>query len=446
MGLIGYSLRSVLGARRFWSLLLIVFMAVNIGFYQVVEPLASGVSEQLEAYTEFGAGFITIYVPYFVGCSLDNPYHLELNNSSPSYHLTEERLKQAVEDHLESYPFDMDDMEAISAIGGVEKVYKLPVYGCGYPPTAEQIEQEYERSAIPRLEGYTMTTFGIDLHGIDPEVMHSGLLPFIDLEEGRYFTSDKPEIVVNTKIRDYLSYGVNSEIPLIFNNGTLSLPIVGVSRDYITPWSSDIYLVFLSLDHICELFDVSPEELRSNILLVKLDEANATLSRGVVRELRGMYPDAKIHYAYAQSDYLRDTYTASLASLDALRNTVLAFTGLAVVAVRFVDLLRGRRMLGLYTAVGWRERDMVAYFLGQSLGVGVLGTLVGVALAWGFGGYLSGVLIPRSVSYTVKAPMIPDVRFIPYALVLAVALSVVSFTAGYLFYRRLTPLQMIEKR
>ena len=89
---------------------------------------------------------------------------------------------------------------------------------------------------------------------------------------------------------------------------------------------------------------------------------------------------------------------------------------------------------------------MVAYFLGQSLGVGVLGTLAGVALAWVLGGYLSGMLIPRSVSYTVSTPMIPDVRFRPYALLLAVALSAVSFTAGYIYYRRLTPLQMIEKR
>jgi ABC-type antimicrobial peptide transport system permease subunit len=78
--------------------------------------------------------------------------------------------------------------------------------------------------------------------------------------------------------------------------------------------------------------------------------------------------------------------------------------------------------------------------------LGVMGSVLGLTLAAVFGPYISDALIPRELAFMadIRVQTLNPVHM-AYIPVLAVALSALGFIGGYLYYRRLTPLKMLEE-
>jgi ABC-type antimicrobial peptide transport system permease subunit len=95
--------------------------------------------------------------------------------------------------------------------------------------------------------------------------------------------------------------------------------------------------------------------------------------------------------------------------------------------------------------IGWREGSIVGYLFNQSLILGFSGAAVGMGISYALGLYLIGILTPYELTASgARVSLVLNLSYFLYATLLALFFSVFAFAITYLYYRRLTPLKMLE--
>ena len=427
-----FALRQVFRTRRAWTLLLILMIGVTIASFEVLSPVADSMSNQLESYTEFATGFVTMWGGATVGVGYFNPFHY-----SP-----EDILGDFSFNITKALPFSEEDIANITSMEGVEAVYRAAIMSAAYIPTKEQQEKMFPDIEIP--ENFTVA-WDTGLVGVEAEAALAGLLPYANVEKGRFVRPGESDaVVVSTHLEKDYGFTVGDEIPLMIWNESRRFRIVGVYSGLLPTAMDPGFTAVMDLDELFRLLDVGPSDGRYNALFIKVGDPS--LAQSIVYALREEYPMAQAHFQFAFAETALELLSSTVNTYDLIRNLLLIVSAATIILIRLIDLLRHRRELGLYMGIGWRERDILSYMLWQSAIIGLIGATVGILLTVATGGYLSHALVPERLKYTFPiSTQVPDPAFLPFAPLIALVLSTLTFTAGYLYIRRLTPLKALEE-
>ena len=143
-----------------------------------------------------------------------------------------------------------------------------------------------------------------------------------------------------------------------------------------------------------------------NTLYVSAD--SAAQITGVQRAIHGLLPGATV----TSSSDLASEVTGSLASTASLANNFGKWLAVAVLIAAFLlaSLLtmaavsRRVREFGTLKALGWRSRRIVGQVLGESVTLGILGGLAGVALGFGGAALVTKIAPPLTATVGPASP------------------------------------------
>jgi ABC-type lipoprotein release transport system permease subunit len=430
------SLKITLHSRLRWTLLLVFILGVTAASYQVLAPVTDSLGDRVRAYSDFSSGYIIMVGDTSPNLERNDFFFEVFMKEHPELYPPEtwdERIKNHRIRFQKAWPFTGDDLNVVSQQENIKTVYPLICIDGGYPHPSEH--NEYYMFSIT---------------AVDVEAADVAYLPFGDIEKGRYLHPDEDAIIIDYHIHEKRGglvgdcFDVGDTLPLVVDMEVRGFEIVGV---YGTPLPS--YLGFgwtavMNMDTIWRIWGVPPEMRRYNGMLIKLQETSRGMD--VVSALMNVYPDARVlwqeHKAMTSFKVVESLSTA----YGVLRYLVLATSSAMIVTVSLLDLQRRRGELGLLTSIGWRERDVLVLLLTRSLIIGILGAFAGVLLSYTIGGTVAAALVPENVIRLFNLhPIIPDPAYLPYTPALSIALSIVSFTVGYAYYRRATPLSLMNR-
>jgi len=325
-----------------------------------------------------------------------------------------------------SYPLNEAIVSEVTQVDGVEAVFRVLVMKFRHELDGESVD--------------------LGLVGVETRAAQATILPYANIWKGRFI--DPEEVgcaVVSNDLEKELGLTVGDRMSLSVLGSGLDYEIVGVYGRLLGEQLDPGATVVVDLTGLLDALDISGEQ-RYSALLVKVSEPE--MGRELGKALRSNYSNEGIEVVFqgTLADYsvnLISTTTAIYRTTNAL---ILLTAAAVIVLIRLIDLVKSRGELGLLTSVGWRERDITTYLLMKSLMLGLMGSVLGLTLAAGFGPYISNALIRRERTFMaeIRVQTLNPVHM-AYIPVLAVILSALGFIGGYLYYRRLTPLKMLEE-
>ncbi len=221
------------------------------------------------------------------------------------------------------------------------------------------------------------TSMSYTAAGVDPAHPDSGLITKAQLTSGTWFGTDPShQVLINTAYATKKGLKVGSTIAV---NGT-TYTVVGLVSPTLTGNVSDVYFDLATLQTL------SSKSGRVNEVLVKVDSSADVAA--VSAQIQKALPGAQVVTAAS----LADTVSGSLSDAKNLADrlgtalALLILAGAFVIAVLLTLSSVGKRVreIGTLRAVGWSRRRVVGQITLETLGIGlvggVLGLLVGLAV------------------------------------------------------------------
>jgi putative ABC transport system permease protein len=226
--------------------------------------------------------------------------------------------------------------------------------------------------------------------GVDLSTGALGPLSSAKLKSGRTFASSDGTAnvaVVNSDYATQKKLSVGSTITV----AKTSFKVVGIASA-----GSDASDVFIPLARAQTLASLKG---KVNTIYVAADSASNI--SGVAKEISGMLPKATV----TTSSSLASEVTGSLSSAASLANNLGKWLAIAVLIAAFLlaslltsaAVARRVREFGTLKALGWRSRRIVGQVMGESIAIGIIGGVVGVALGF------AGAALVRSLSGPLTA-------------------------------------------
>ena len=226
--------------------------------------------------------------------------------------------------------------------------------------------------------------------GVDLGTGALGPLSSAKLKSGRTFASSDATAnvaVVNANYATQKKLSVGSTITV----AKTSFKVVGIASA-----GSDASDVFIPLARAQTLASLKG---KVNTIYVAADSASNI--GGVARQISGMLPKATV----TTSSSLASEVTGSLSSAASLANNLGKWLAIAVLIAAFLlaslltsaAVARRVREFGTLKALGWRSRRIVGQVMGESIVIGIIGGVAGVALGF------AGAALVRSLSRPLTA-------------------------------------------
>jgi putative ABC transport system permease protein len=228
--------------------------------------------------------------------------------------------------------------------------------------------------------------------GVDLSTGALGPLSSAKLKSGRTFSSADATsnvAVVNSDYATQKKLSIGSTVTV----AKTSFTVVGIASA-----GSDASDVFIPLARAQKLASLTG---KVNTIYVAADSASNI--SGVAKEISGMLPKATV----TTSSSLASEITGSLSSASSLANNLGKWLAIAVLIAAFLlaslltsaAVARRVREFGTLKALGWRSRRIVGQVMGESITIGIIGGVAGVAL--GFAGAALVVKLARPLSASV---------------------------------------------
>lgn len=209
--------------------------------------------------------------------------------------------------------------------------------------------------------------------GIDPTSPNLGLVTTAQLQQGRWLSASAPnEVLLGTAYANKNSLKVGSKLPI---NGT-DYAVVGIVSPTLAGASADVYFPLATLQKL------AGKTGRVTQVLVKVTSAGAV--DAVVAQIERILPGAEV----VTTKSLADQVTGSLADARKLTDrfggalAVIVLTAAFVIAVLLTlgSIAKRVREIGTLRAIGWSRRRVVRQILTETIGIGLLGGLIGMGI------------------------------------------------------------------
>jgi ABC-type antimicrobial peptide transport system permease subunit len=232
--------------------------------------------------------------------------------------------------------------------------------------------------------------------GIDPASPGAGLVTTGQLVEGRWIARDAPaEVLAAAGYANKKNLKVGSTIDI---NGT-TFTIVGLVNPTLTGSTADLYFP------LAKLQELAGKQGRVTQVLVKVDDASKV--DAVAAEIKETLPGAQVVTAAS----LADQVTGSLADAKnvadrlggALAVIVLGAAFTIAVLLTLSSIAKRVREIGTLRAIGWSKGRVVRQILAETIGIGVIGGVVGIAIGFGVAAAVEQ-LSPALTATTVGVP------------------------------------------
>ncbi len=281
-----------------------------------------------------------------------------------------DRTVNVMSGHISLSPTDDAYVHNMSSI--VEIVEGLPwVEGC--------LPRTYA-PAIIRSDGHST---GMDLIGILPvrEGRYSHLNEY--LIEGRFLReedrSDELEnvTVLGDELAEKLGAELGDWINVTLTQKVWSLRVVGIVN--IGIGGVDERAIFIHKAKIDALFDLTDSATE---VLVRTDDPFHIGPR--VRELRAMFPNLQVKSWKEKMAYVEDITDSNERIKLISQAMTLVGVMVPVAVLMYVNVKARRREIGILLATGANPGDVFRIFLFETLIIGIIGVIGGVALGAGF--------------------------------------------------------------
>jgi ABC-type antimicrobial peptide transport system permease subunit len=232
--------------------------------------------------------------------------------------------------------------------------------------------------------------------GIDPADPKVGLVTDEQLTEGRWLGKGaSDEVLLNVAYANTKSLHVGSTLPI---NGT-DYKVVGLVRPTLTGSTADVYFPLSTLQKL------AGKDGRVTQVLVKADGSKDV--GAVAARIKTLLPGAEVVTTAA----LAGQVSGSLADAHDLANrlggalAVIVLLAAFAIAVLLTLSSIGKRVreIGTLRAIGWSKARVVRQLVGESVGIALIGGVVGVAFGAGIAA-LVHVLSPSLTATTAGVP------------------------------------------
>ncbi len=212
--------------------------------------------------------------------------------------------------------------------------------------------------------------------GVDPADTTSGLVTKAQLVKGAWLSSTpsvaKGEVLVTTAYASQKGLKVGDTLTI----NKVGYKIVGLVNPTLTGDVSDVYFA------ISNLQTLSTNTGRINEVLVSVDNANDVNS--VAKAIKAALPGATV----LTSASLADQVTGSLSNARKLANDLGGALALVVLLAAFLiaglltlsSVSKRVREIGSLRAIGWSRGRVVRQIMAETLGIGVVGGVIGIAV------------------------------------------------------------------
>ncbi|MHB8508108.1 MAG: ABC transporter permease, partial [Candidatus Dormibacteria bacterium] len=211
---------------------------------------------------------------------------------------------------------------------------------------------------------------------VDPANQRSGLITAAQVTSGSWFSSNSAtEVLVNTAYASTNSIKAGQTLTL---NGT-AYTVRGLVAPTLTGNVSDIYFDLKTLQAL------STNTSRVNEILVKV--AHSSDVDAVAAAIKDRLPGAQVLTAKS----LANQVTGSLANAQALAASLGGAMAAIILLAAFLiaallttsSVAKRVREIGTLRAIGWRKARVVRQVIAETLAIGVIGAVIGVAVGFG---------------------------------------------------------------
>jgi ABC-type antimicrobial peptide transport system permease subunit len=212
--------------------------------------------------------------------------------------------------------------------------------------------------------------------GVNPSNSTSGLVTKAQLIKGTWLstnpTTAKSQVLVTTAYASQKDLKVGQTLSI----NSVNYTIVGLVNPTLTGDVSDIYFSLSNLQSL------STNQNRINEVLVSV--ANAKDVNSVAKAIKKELPGATV----LTSANLADQVTGSLSNARKLANDLGGALALLILLAAFLiaglltlsSVSKRVREIGSLRAIGWSRGRVVRQIMGETLGIGILGGVVGVGI------------------------------------------------------------------
>ena len=232
--------------------------------------------------------------------------------------------------------------------------------------------------------------------GIDVSQPHVGLVTTDQLVSGRWINPNAAnEVLISTSYANKNSFKAGSAIAI---NGT-TYTVVGIVNPTVAGTAADVYFPLATLQGLAS------KSGRVTQVLVKAD-ASANVD-SVSKEIQKVLPGAEV----VTTKTLADQVTGSLTDARKLATRLGGALGVIVLVGAFAiamlltlsSIAKRVREIGTLRAIGWSKGRVVRQILTETIGIGLLGGIVGIGIGI-LAAYAVGAFSPSLTATTNGVP------------------------------------------
>jgi ABC-type antimicrobial peptide transport system permease subunit len=209
--------------------------------------------------------------------------------------------------------------------------------------------------------------------GVNPADLTTGLITKAQLVKGTWFTSNPAnEVLLATSYAAKEKVAVGGKLAI---NG-IDYTVIGTVNPTLTGDSSDVYFDLSTLQKL------STESSRVNEVLVSVAKSSNVTT--VANEIKKALPGATV----LTDQTLADQVSGSLSNAHKLANDLGGALAIVVLLAAFLiaglltlsSVAKRTREIGSLRAIGWSRGAVVRQIMAETLGIGILGAIIGVGI------------------------------------------------------------------
>jgi ABC-type antimicrobial peptide transport system permease subunit len=229
--------------------------------------------------------------------------------------------------------------------------------------------------------------------GVDPTNTTTGLITKAQLTSGTWFTANPAdEVLVNSGYANTKKLKAGGTITI----NSKSYDIVGLVNPTLTGNVSDIYFPLSTMQTLAS----APGYVNEVLVAVKSSSEVTAVTAAIKKELPGA--------TVLTSKSLADAVTGSLNNAHKLANDLGGVLAIVVLLAAFLiaglltlsSVAKRVREIGSLRAIGWSRGEVVRQIMAETVGIGLVGGVIGVAIGAGVCAVIAAVGPGLSVTST----------------------------------------------